>query len=294
MKTLKIQKNKQLSKVCTFGVGGPARYFFEVDTVEEAKSALAWAQENQLRVHVLGKGSNTLFDDRGFNGIVILNKIDFFEETLPGCFHVGAGYSFSLLGGQTARQGWSGLEFASGIPGSVGGAVYMNAGANGSETARVLVSVDFISVDCCLRVIPIEELAFGYRTSPFQKMRGLITGATFRLTHESKARERQLEIIEYRKKTQPYSDKSAGCVFRNPKEGSAGNLIDKTGLKGLSVGGAKVSEKHANFIVNTGNATSQEILALMSLVQQKVKKQTTLDLESEIRWIPYDESEKLT
>ena len=291
MKPLTVQENKPLREVCTFGIGGPARYFVEVHTVEQAQEALSLARELDLPFHVLGKGSNTLFHDMGINAVVILNKIDFIAEIIPGRFHVGGGYSFSLLGVQTARQGWSGLEFASGIPATIGGAVFMNAGANGSETAAALESVDFVDADSNLQTIPKADLHFAYRTSSFQRLRGIITGATFQLKKHEQARQQQLEIINYRKHTQPYSDKSAGCVFRNPENLSAGSLIDKAGLKGISIGGAKVSEKHANFIVNSGKASSMEIQELINLIRQRVKDHAGVELESEIRCIPYDLNE---
>jgi UDP-N-acetylmuramate dehydrogenase len=209
------------------------------------------------------------------------------EQPAPGCYHVGAGYSFSLLGTQTARQGWEGLEFASGIPGSVGGAVFMNAGANGSETCKTLISVDYVTEEGSLEVIPKENLHFSYRYSSFQIMHGAIVGATFQLTQSQTARQKQLEIIGYRTKTQPYGEKSAGCVFRNPNCGHAGALIDQTGLKGLHVGDAKVSEMHANFIVNSGKATCLDVLNLIEVIKKKVKENADIELEPEIRYIPY-------
>src|ERR1700741_1309646 len=136
-----LQSNKPLKDVCTLGIGGPARYFIEAHTIEDIQQALQFCKVEGLDFFILGKGSNCLFDDRGFDGLVISNKIDFFANPSPGVFHVGAGYSFSLLGVQTARQHWSGLEFASGIPCTVGGAIFMNAGANGSETCTALSSV---------------------------------------------------------------------------------------------------------------------------------------------------------
>ena len=230
--TLKnLIENKPLKEVCTLGIGGPARYYTEARTIDEMQQALQFCQEENLQFFILGKGSNCLFDDRGFNGLVICNKIDFFENTQPGIYHIGAGYSFSLLGVQTARQQWSGLEFASGIPCTVGGAVFMNAGANGTETCSALASVDYVAQDGKLRILKKEDLHFSYRTSSFQTMSGAIVGATFSLTPSGEARAKQLEIISYRTKTQPYSDKSAGCVFRNPACGAAGALIDKAGLK---------------------------------------------------------------
>ncbi len=283
-------ENKPLSTVTTFGIGGPARYFFEVRSVDEMRQALAFCRESRLRYMILGKGSNCLFDDRGFDGAIIANRIDFLERPAPDLFHAGAGYSFSLLGTQSARQGYSGLEFASGIPGSIGGAVFMNAGANGHETCETIQSVDFMTAEGEILHLKRDTMTFSYRTSCFQSMPGAILSATFQLNPEPTAREKQLTIINYRKKTQPYGEKSAGCVFRNPECGIAGALIDKSALKGTSVGGAQVSPVHANFIVNTGNATAQDVLSLMEMVKQQVKEKTGTELESEIRCIPYQET----
>lgn len=284
-----LQKDKLLSDLCTFGVGGPARYFAEVNTIEKMQEILVSCQDHRLSYLILGKGSNCLFDDKGFDGVVILNKINFYEEHHPGIFHVGAGYSFSLLGAQTARKGWSGLEFASGIPGSIGGAVFMNAGANGRETCESLTCVDFVDANGGLRTLKKEELHFAYRSSSFHQMKGAIVGATFTLNQVEGARKKQLEIIAYRQSTQPYGEKTAGCMFRNPNCGHAGALIEKSGLKGAHIGSAKVSEKHANFIVNSGNASCDDILQLVNLVKEQVKEKTGEDLESEVRYIPYTE-----
>lgn len=283
----KFERNRPLHNLTTLGVGGPASYFIEVLDIPTMQEILRFCKDQQLSYFILGKGSNLLFDDRGFNGLVIANRIQFLNKIEDNLWHVGAGYSFSLLGSQTARQGWSGLEFASGIPGSVGGAVYMNAGANGSETCQPLVSVDFVTEEGQLVKLSREELVFSYRTSPFQEKLGAIVGATFRLIKTSEARKKQLEIIEYRKKTQPYDAKSAGCVFRNPSCAHAGALIDKTGLKGKTIGGAQVSTLHANFIINAGQASSRDILTLIEHVRQEVKTATGFDLEHEVRFIPY-------
>lgn len=283
----KIQTNRSLSEFSTFGIGGPIRFFLEVRTIAGMQEAYAWAREKNLPVLILGKGSNCLFDDRPFQGLAILNKIDFCEMNKDSV-HVGAGYSFSLLGVQTARKGFSGLEFASGIPASVGGAIFMNAGANGQETCNALSSATYLFETGELCEFLRSELVFHYRTSPFQTMRGCILAATFQLTPKPEARKNQLQIIDYRMKTQPYKDRSAGCVFRNPLPGiSAGALIDKAGLKGLSVGGAKVSEMHANFIVNAGGATSQDVLELIAQIQFRVHEQTGYHLEPEIRVIAH-------
>src|ERR1700722_6046533 len=137
-------EHKLLKEVCTFGIGGAARYYLEVRTIEGLQKAFEFCKDNHLEYFILGKGSNSLFDDLGSHGLVIANKIDFFDMPKEGIYHIGAGYSFSLLGGQSARAQWTGREFASGVPGSVGGAVFMNAGANGFQTSDCFLSVDYL------------------------------------------------------------------------------------------------------------------------------------------------------
>ena len=285
MKPLPFQQNRPLKELTTFGIGGLAKYWQDVRSIPEMQNALMICRESNLPYFILGKGSNCLFDDQGFDGVILVNKIDFFEHPSPEIFHIGAGYSFSLLGTQTARQGWSGLEFASGIPGSVGGAVFMNAGANGRETCESLVSVDFVDDQGMLKQIHKSELLFSYRHSSFQTMAGAIVGATFMLTPSATARAKQLEIIAYRTKTQPYGEMSAGCIFKNPTCGHAGALIEQSGLKGMSIGDAQVSTLHANFIVNKGSATAKDVHALIAHIKKEVKAKTKIDLESEVRYI---------
>jgi UDP-N-acetylmuramate dehydrogenase len=284
---MKFEEGRLLKDYTTFGIGGPARYFIQVQTIPELQEAISECSKQSLRYFVLGKGSNTLFPDQGFDGAVILNKISFIQEK-DGSFYVGAGYSFSLLGSQTARKGWSGLEFASGIPGTVGGAVFMNAGANGGETFQTLTEVTFIHDDGTLEFLPKHQLEWGYRRTTFHDKKGAIAAARFELKASSEARDRQLSLIDYRTKTQPYSDLSAGCVFRNAKESSAGMLIQECGLKAASIGGAEVSYLHANFIVNKGGATAQDVVALAQFIQKTVHEKTGHFLEMEIRVIPYN------
>ncbi|MGE5195719.1 MAG: UDP-N-acetylmuramate dehydrogenase [Anaerolineae bacterium] len=282
----RIEEGKLLRELSTFGIGGPARYFLEVQTIEEMQEAIAEAAKATLPYIVIGKGSNCLFDDRGFDGLCILNKINSCSFKESQVF-VGAGYSFSLLGAQTARKGLSGLEFASGIPASVGGAVYMNAGANGKETSDCLIDVTYVDDKGDVLVLRKESLQFSYRYSSFQKMKGAIVCVSFSLTSSLDARQEQLKLIDYRTKTQPYGDKSAGCVFRNPEDTSAGALIEKCGLKGTKVGGAEVSLLHANFIVNKEEATCSDVLELVDLIKEIVKQKMGVELEMEIRRIPY-------
>lgn len=288
----KAKFKEPLTKWTTFGIGGCADYLIEVRTVALMEQILSFCYTNNIPYLVLGKGSNVLFNDQGFRGVVIVNKIEFIEKIDTVTWHVGAGYSFSLLGTQTAREGLSGLEFASGIPASVGGAVFMNAGANGGETCQTLVSVDYISPDGHYKVLRKEELVFDYRFSSFQNLTGIIVGATFVLTPLAEAREKQLSLLHYRTKTQPYKFRSAGCVFKNPSTESAGALIDRLQLKGKTVGGAEISTLHGNFIVNRHNASCEDVLQLIQWIQKEVKDKTGIDLKTEIRHVPYNPKEE--
>jgi UDP-N-acetylmuramate dehydrogenase len=282
---MQFEQGRLLKDHTTFGIGGPAKYFIEATTIPQLQEIIGYCHRQQLNYLVLGKGSNILFHDSGFEGVVILNKIHFCEQR-EGEFYVGAGYSFSLLGSQTARKGWEGLEFASGIPGSVGGAVYMNAGANGGETFQCLTEVSYIDERGDLQILPKDKLQWGYRFSSFQNQKGAIAAARFKLIASTEARQKQLKIIDYRTKTQPYGDMSAGCVFRNAAQSSAGALIEQSGLTGFSIGGAEVSTLHANFIVNRNHATAEDVLQLAAHVKKTVFEKTGHDLEMEIRVIP--------
>ncbi len=283
---LQLQTNRTLSELSTFGIGGPIHLTCEVRSVDDLREAYAFAAREALSTLILGKGSNSLFNDAPFEGLVILNKIELLE--ISGSeVSAGAGTSFSLLGAQTARRGLSGLEFASGIPATVGGAIFMNAGANGQETASTLQSVSYLFPTGELQVFQRDALLFNYRTSPFQAMNGCIVSAQFRLVPSPDARRAQLALIERRMQTQPLKDKSAGCIFRNPTPHlSAGALIDQCGLKGTAIGGARISPLHANFIVNTGNARASDVRLLIALIQERVRLATGVELEPEIRiWL---------
>lgn len=286
---LNFVSHRKLSEFSTFGIGGPILYFAEAKTFDDMREGVLFAKLRNLSFLILGKGSNCLFDDLGFPGVVLLNKIDFCKWREASAY-VGSGFSFSLLGSQSARKSLSGLEFASGIPASVGGAIFMNAGANGKETKEALESVVFLTEEGSIRNYRKEELTFGYRTSSFHTMRGAILAATFVFDPNSPyARRSQLQIIDYRKKTQPLNEKSIGCIFRNPSiNQSAGSLIDQCGLKGLREGGAKVSDIHANFIVNEGHATAANVMDLMRQIQDQVLKKTGVHLEPEVRLISYE------
>ncbi len=280
--SLNWQQGRLLSEFSTFGIGGPISYFSTVTTRDEMSEGFSFAKQNDLPFFILGKGSNCLFDDAGFHGIVLQNRLDFIDWK-GSAVTVGAGTSFSYLGVKTSSLGFKGLEFASGIPATVGGAIFMNAGANGTDTQTTLKEVEYLDFEKGVRIFSKDQLEFGYRKSSFQKMVGAIMSATFVLEKDSETRQRQLVIIQKRMKSQPLKEKSAGCIFRNPDGFSAGALIDQAALKGFSIGGAAISNIHANFLINLGGATSREVQSLMGIVQQKVFEKTNIRLEPEIR-----------
>lgn len=288
MKKSQVQFKAPLKEYCTYAIGGPAKELVIALTKDELKECLYEAKKLNKRYIVIGKGSNCLFDDRGFNGQVIVNRIQDIEWKESSVV-VGGGYSFSLLGIQASRKGYTGLEFASGIPGSVGGAVYMNAGAGPGETKDVLEEVEFLHEDGRIEIYKRDALQFSYRMSIFQQMKGAILSATFGLKPALDAKERQEKLLAYRMETQPYKERSCGSVFRNPEGDSAGRLIDSLGLKGLTQGGAKISEIHGNFIVNHNQASADDILDLIRYVQIKAQHHAGVALEPEVKYITFDE-----
>lgn len=282
-----FEKGLSLKEFCTYGIGGPAREFVTVQTIEEMQEVLKNCFLEGKRFFILGKGSNTLFDDRGFDGVVILNKIQRMEREGERV-KVGGGYSLSLLASQVAREGLGGLEFGCGIPGSVGGAIYMNAGAGGVEISDRLEELLFVDEKGELHRFERKDLSFSYRRSPFHDKKGAIVSATFQLTPRLDAKEEQRKLLDYRMKTQPYKDKSCGCVFRNVDGVSAGKLIEQSGLKGFQIGGARISSLHANFLVNEGEATAQDILDAIAYIRTKVWLRTGKMLQPEVCYVPYE------
>lgn len=282
-----FERRRELRSFCTLGIGGAADYFYEAKSLEGLTKALSKARAEKIPTLVIGKGSNTLFDSRGFAGLVIYNNVQAIEFA-PGSVFVAGGYAFARLGLVTARRDLSGLEFAAGIPGSVGGAVFMNAGAMGCDVAGALAECLWIDGEGRMQRSKREDLAFDYRYSPFQDSGGVIVGAKFRLEEDPTAKKRCQEMLQRRLATQPYGEKTAGCFFRNPGEKCAGALIDAAGLKGRRIGGAMVSPLHANFIVNAGGATSGDVLELIALIQEAVIARFGCSLHLEVSLIPYE------
>jgi len=281
-----LKKEFSLSQLTTFQIGGKAEYFIAVSTADEVREALFWAEENGVDWVVIGKGSNLLFDDLGFDGLVILNKIDHLLFQEEGMIEVGAGVPLPYLATQTVKKKLCGLEFAIGIPGSVGGGIWMNAGAGPFSLSDHLISIDFITPEGQRLTFSKSELTFTYRFSSFQKKRGIIVGATFQLLNQGETSLQQ--ILNERLEKQPFRQKTCGCIFKNPDSTlSAGKIIDHLGLKGKQIGGARISLLHGNFIENCGGATSQDVLDLISYIEEIVFLKVGVRLERECVYIPH-------
>lgn len=281
-----ILKNENLSRFTSFRLGGPADYLLVPPDLDNLRLLLQQAHPQKIPLHLLGGGTNLLVADTGVRGWVI--KID----RLLGTFQrvenriiAGAGLSLSRLINKTISYGLSGLEWLYGIPGTVGGAIAQNAGAFGAAVSDCLVSITLMDETGSVHKYPREGLDFSYRSGPLGEGRQVIVEAVFQLkSHEPKLLEKTIKnIILERKKKFPLSKPTAGCIFKNPSQGSAGQLIDQAGMKGFAVGGAMVSPKHANFIINTGSARADDVSRLMSLIQEKVKDRFGVLLEPEVK-----------
>lgn len=276
---------EMLSSHTTFRIGGDASLFVSPADEDQLIGVISYLEKNGIRYFLLGKGSNVLFDDAGYDGAVVstskLDKISVCgNEITAQC-----GASFTYLASVAAGNSLSGLEFAYGIPGSVGGAVFMNAGAYGSETAAVLKSSRYLDIsDCTVKTLPLEEHLFGYRDSVFRHRRFIHLSSVFALQAGDKAQIRAYmnELMQRRRDKQPLEYPSAGSVFKRYPGRYTAQMIDEAGLRGLSVGGAQVSEKHAGFIVNKGNATSSDVIALVGKVREAIKDKYGIEIECEI------------
>ena len=275
----------------TFKIGGPAAFWCAPRNAAELRRILQHCRAQGVRVYLLGNGSNTLFDDAGFDGAVVdmrgLNEMKASDaDTDLVRITAGAGQTLGRLCSKAQTLGLTGLEFACGIPGTVGGAVYMNAGAYGGELKDVLESVTFLDSDLQLRTLPAADLKMGYRTSLFEENHDwCILSATVVLRHGDGAvvLARMQELLGRRKDKQPLEWPSAGSTLKRAQGAFAGKLIEECGLRGFTVGGAQISEKHCGFVINRGGATCADVLALMEHVQDEVLRQFGVQLEPEVR-----------
>ena len=280
----KIEKDISLSTLTTYKTGGIAKLVIYPNNINNLKQLLKLIHKYNIKYFILGKGSNTLFSDKEFNGVIIkLDKLNNFKIKQTEIY-VESGMILSKLVQASVKNELTGLEFAIGIPGTIGGAIYMNAGAYGNNMSNIVKSVIVLNEKFQIKELPLEKLKFDYRYSIFQANKNLIcVAANIKLEHgnhdeiASKIKENLLK----RKNSQPLEYPSAGSVFRNPEGNYAGKIIEELGLKGKNIGGAEISTKHANFIINKNNASSSDILNLIKLVQKEVKDKYKIDLKLE-------------
>ncbi|MFD0672011.1 UDP-N-acetylmuramate dehydrogenase [Cohnella sp. GCM10027633] len=281
----RVRADEPLAKYTTWEIGGPADLLLIPDNEEQLSRALALLHRHGVPWCVLGRGSNTLVSDKGVRGAVIKLGEGFDEVQFDGnTVTAGASYSFIKLSVVVGKEGLTGLEFAGGIPGTVGGAVYMNAGAHHSDISRILQSADIIWEDGSRSVLGNEEMGFSYRHSILHEKRGIVARAVFGLQNGDR-KEIAAAMASYkdrRRRTQPLQMACAGSVFRNPPGDFAARLIEAAGLKGLREGAAEVSQVHANFIVNHGGARAEDVLTLMSRVQAIIEQQDGIKLVPEV------------
>lgn len=285
-----VKIDEPMKNHTSFKVGGPADVLVYPSNYEMVKDLINICKENKVDYFILGNGSNLIIRDGGIRGVVIklghINKIVVDENLLSA----QCGAKLYSVADKALKNSLSGLEFASGIPGSIGGATAMNAGAYDGEMAKVIESVLVIDNEGNIRELNKEELEFGYRNSAILKYGYIVLETRMRLSNGDKAliKERMDDLAERRKNKQPLEYASAGSTFKRPEGYFAGKLIQDSGLKGTSVGDAEVSEKHSGFIINRGNATAKEVLDLIEVVKAKVYEKFKVELHTEVRIIGED------
>ena len=280
------RRDEPMSRHVTFRTGGPADYFAAPASVRELRAVVTLCREAEKPYFILGNGSNLLVSDKGYRGVVIqvgraLGRV----QTAGSLLFAGAGATLASIAARALEAGLTGLEFAAGIPGTVGGAMVMNAGAYDGEMSQVVESVDVLTKFGEEKKLGNKELKLGYRTSCILPMEYIVTGAAFSLRPGDPAgiRAKMDELAARRKEKQPLEFPSAGSTFKRPAGNFAGKLIMEAGLKGFSVGGACVSEKHCGFVVNKGGASSADIMELCRIVKERVREHSGVALELEIR-----------
>lgn len=283
-----IIENADLREYTTYKAGGKALAIVIPDDLNGLITLIKFLREKKVKYKILGNGSNLIFSDKGYNGILIkldnFNKLEFNDNYVT----VGAGYSLTKLSLRTARRGYTGLEFASGIPGTVGGAIFMNAGAYKMDMGYITTTVKVLDPNLEVQILTNQDLEFHYRSSFLQKVKNYICIEATLLLRKGDT-ETIMEVINDRKKrrieSQPLEYPSAGSVFRNPEGDYAGRLIEEIGYKGYSIGDAMVSLKHANFIINKGNASGDDIKKLIKEIKTKVKEKYNIDLKVEQEFV---------
>ena len=281
---------EQMKEHTTFRVGGPAEYYVSVTKKEQLQKGLLCCREYQVPYVVLGNGSNVLVSDAGISGVVFqmsaqFSTLSYEEEGEQVYVTAEAGALLGRIGQAVYQEGLTGFEWAAGIPGTIGGAVYMNAGAYGGEMKDIVTSVTILDKDLTYKTLSVEELALGYRQSALMKEEAYVVSVTFALQKGDKdaIKARMEELMRKRLEKQPLNYPSAGSTFKRPEGYFAGKLIEDAGLRGFRVGGAQVSEKHCGFVINEKNATAKDIYDLTNEVRAIVEEKFSVTLEREIR-----------
>lgn len=280
-----------MSRHTTFRIGGPAAYYMIPESEEEICDAVDFARKKEIPYFLLGRGSNVLFYEGEYPGVVIeigqgLSNLEWGED---GAVSAQAGITLSAMASKLADEGYTGFEFASGIPGTLGGAITMNAGAYGGEIRDCIVSATVLTEDGRARTLGREELELGYRSSVVQRKHYIVTGGVFHFERGDRDEilSKMRELNGRRREKQPLEYPSAGSTFKRPPGYFAGRLIEEAGLRGYRVGDAQVSEKHCGFVINRGHATATEVCRLMADVQARVKENSGIELEPEIRLVGF-------
>ena len=278
-------EDESLKKHTTFKVGGNAEFIAMPENKIQAAKLLKFVKDNGIKYYIIGRGSNVIFRDNGFNGVIIktanMHDIEYIDETTV---YAAAGVPMNVLCKSLQEHSLKGLEFCYGIPGNVGGGLFMNAGAYGGEISNAVYQVEYIDENCEIKTIDVSDCDFAYRHSVFQGKNWFITGCTFKLKKGDKAEILSFmeDIMQRRIDKQPLDKPSAGSSFKRPVGYFAAALIEQCGLKGCTVGGAQVSEKHSGFIINTGSATCKDIVELAEYVENIVFEKTGVKIEKEM------------
>lgn len=284
----KVRINEPMNRHTTFRIGGPADYFLLPSSSEEVKGILEICREESLQYFILGNGSNLLVSDEGYRGVIIQLYRNYGGLTVEGNeIRAGAGVLLSQIAAAARNESLTGFEFAGGIPGTLGGAVVMNAGAYGGELKDVLKEAVVMDREGNIFTVPVEKLAMGYRTSLVKTAGYLVLEVVISLKKGSQEeiRDTMKDLADRRISKQPLEYPSAGSTFKRPEGYFAGKLIMDAGLRGYQVGGAQVSEKHCGFVINKGNATAADVCRLMADVQAKVQEQFGVTLEPEVKFL---------
>ena len=281
-----IYINEPMSKYTSFKIGGPAECLVKIKTLEQLKSILKYTNENSIKLTIIGNGSNILVSDDGIKGIVIKIEIDNLEidiQDKKALITVGSGVKLGLLAQKCLKQEITGFEFASGIPGTIGGAIRMNAGAHGSEMKDIVKTITYVDRNGEIHKIENNQAEFEYRKSLFSHNDYIIVETEMELEkgNANEIKEKMTEYSNFRKEKQPI-DPSAGSTFKRGTDFITAKLIDECGLKGYQIGGAQISEKHAGFIINKDNATAKDVIKLMEYTKEQVYEKFGKTIEAEI------------